>query len=88
MEIKTPSDLKYYHELNNPNSAFFSRKTMKFFGDTMKNYGIRTHANAVELFRRKPVKHGLHLSTFFKLGTFERIHDLNHVVYAKDFERK
>jgi hypothetical protein len=37
----TPSELKYQHETNNPDSYFFDRKSMKFFGDTMRNYGAR-----------------------------------------------
>lgn len=39
--IKTASDLKYYVEQAGHDSHFFTRKTMKFFGDTMKNYGVR-----------------------------------------------
>lgn len=33
----TPSELKY--QVEQTGSNFFDRKTMKFFGDTMKNYG-------------------------------------------------
>ena len=40
----TPSDLKYEHELRHPESYFFDRKTMRFFGDTMRNYGVRKAA--------------------------------------------
>jgi hypothetical protein len=36
----TPSELKYHVE-ENTDSYFFDRKSMKFFGDTMKNYGVR-----------------------------------------------
>ena len=36
-----PSDLKYNHEIKNPDSNYFTRETMKFFGDTMSNYGCR-----------------------------------------------
>lgn len=38
----TPSELKHKVETNT-NSKFFTRSTMKFFGDTMKNYGVRTN---------------------------------------------
>jgi hypothetical protein len=38
----TPSELKYHHELAEPNCFFFSRDSMKHFGDTMKNYGVRS----------------------------------------------
>lgn len=36
----TKSDLK--HHVTARGSKFFSRQNMKFAGDTMKNYGIRT----------------------------------------------
>jgi len=61
----TPSELKYQYEQANPNGHFFDRKTMQFFGDTMRNYGVRKHGNGWELFRRKPVKHGVKKSAFF-----------------------
>jgi len=34
------SELKYNVEKNGSN--FFSHSSMKFFGDTMKNYGVRS----------------------------------------------
>ena len=37
----TPSELKYEVESHDPDSYFFTHKTMKFFGDTMRNYGVR-----------------------------------------------
>lgn len=39
--IKTPSDLKFAVEQSGNESHFFTRKTMSFFGDTMRNYGVR-----------------------------------------------
>ena len=39
--IKTPSDLKQAVEQAGHDSYFFTRETMKFFGDTMRNYGVR-----------------------------------------------
>lgn len=39
--IKTASDLKYAVENAGHESFFFDRKSMSFFGDTMKNYGVR-----------------------------------------------
>ena len=36
----TPSDLKRLVE-SGPDSFFFTRDSMRFFGDTMKNYGVR-----------------------------------------------
>lgn len=37
----TPSELKYHVESTGREAHFFTRKTMKFFGDTMRNYGVR-----------------------------------------------
>ena len=37
----TPSELKYQVERAGHEPYFFTRKTMKFFGDTMGNYGVR-----------------------------------------------
>jgi len=34
-----PSELKY--QVEQTGSNFFDRASMKFFGDTMKNYGVR-----------------------------------------------
>jgi len=81
-EIKTPSDLKYlcHEELAD---KYFSRSTMKFFGDTMRNYGVRRHwvdgDLFIELHRKRPVKHGLCTSRYFCLaadGSAELAHDL------------
>jgi hypothetical protein len=70
----TSSELKYQHELNNPNSFYFTRKTMKFFGDTMKNYGVRSHcSNTWELYRKNPVKHGLNSSAYFNKLNFTKV---------------
>lgn len=86
MKVKTASDLKYMHELNHPKSYFFDRKSMRFFGDTMNNYGIkRTTAKTrdgetvavIELRRKRPVKHGLQSSAFFDVETFQRLHDID-----------
>jgi hypothetical protein len=80
----TPSDLKYTILGHHPESFFFDRKTMKFFGDTMANYGVRakpvTVANSRgiehtcwELYRKRAVKHGLGDSTFFDTTSLKRI---------------
>lgn len=77
----TPSELKAHVEARG-DSPFFSRKTMQFFGDTMRNYGIRavrirrhcgTEVNAWELYRKRPVKHGLKASAYFCAETFAKI---------------
>ena len=76
VQVKTASDLKYLYEQSNPDGHFFDRKTMKFFGDRMKNYGVRKVRlqsenrpdevfDGYELYRRKPVKDGLQTSAFF-----------------------
>ena len=38
----TPSNLREAHESANPESKYFTRENMKFFGDTMRNYGVRS----------------------------------------------
>ena len=37
----TASELKKQVKKHNPESHFFDRETMKAFGDTMRNYGVR-----------------------------------------------
>jgi len=68
----TPSELKYQHETTHPDSHFFDRKIMKFFGDTMKNYGVRSCGECWELYRKRPVKSGLRGSAYFNKATFGR----------------
>ena len=65
----TPSDLKYLHERKCPESSFFSRDSMRFFGDTMRNYGVYSATLAYAdgsdpidgfvLYRKTPVNNGL-----------------------------
>jgi hypothetical protein len=67
----TAYGLKYLYERNNPEGCFFDRKTMRFFGDTMQNFGVRDGGkvntltkNGVEtvevweLYRKRPIKGG------------------------------
>lgn len=76
--IKTAYDLKYAVEAANPSSKFFTPNNMRFAGDRMSNYGvckatIETYQGPVEcweLFRKKPVKHGLQRSAYFDCETF------------------
>ena len=51
-------------------------------GDTMKNYGVRScqvdtatrkDVSTWELYRKRPVKHGLQNSAYFDKKTFERV---------------
>ena len=79
----TPSELKANIIKHDPESHFFDRKTMQFFGDTMRNYGVRkteiiTHGDPVpvevwELYRKRPVKHGLKSSAFFRVTDFQQV---------------
>lgn len=65
-------------------SVFFTRDSMRFFGDTMRNYRVvgpvtintpTEHGVTVwELARKKPVKHKLQSSAYFDVSTFERRH--------------
>ena len=76
------SDLKYHVEQSGLEPHFFTRKTIMFFGDTMRNYGVRsaivtlydgTIVDCWELYRRHAVKHGLIKSAYFDKRTFERV---------------
>jgi hypothetical protein len=76
----TPSQLKT--EVEATGSVFFRRDTMRFHGDTMRNYGVRAvrvetnngdTVDAWELFRRMPVKHGVASSAYFRRDTFTRV---------------
>jgi hypothetical protein len=48
-QVKTASDVKYALQ----DSYFFSRNTMKFFGDKMSSFGVRT-INSKRYLYRKP----------------------------------
>jgi len=65
----TPSELKRkYHESNN-DGCYFLPETMKYFGDTMRNYGVRQvgldNPYYWELWRKQPVKGGRQGSAYF-----------------------
>jgi hypothetical protein len=49
-DVKTPSDVKYALL---DTDYFFNRKTMKFFGDKMTSFGVRT-INGKRIMYRKP----------------------------------
>lgn len=61
MRIKSASDIKYKHLELIPDSHFFDRATFKFFGDSMKNFGVWNDKarGRIIMYRKKPVKHGL-----------------------------
>jgi len=67
------SELKQLYEFNNPQGHFFDRKTMRFFGDTMTNFGVcdAGHVKSMtergielveawDLYRKRPVNGGMH----------------------------
>lgn len=70
----TASELKQKVEAAGHVTYFFTHKTMRFFGDTMKNYGVRDGGDCWELHRKRPVKHGLQSSAYFDKKTFKRIY--------------
>jgi len=73
----TKSELKY--RVEQTGSHFFERSSMRFFGDTMANYGVNSKpvdVNGVScwrLYRKKPVLHGLMSSVYFNCETFEKV---------------
>jgi len=75
--VRTVADLKYNVGLTG--SHFFDHKTMKFFGDSMSNYGMRhlKEKGVYELYRKRPVNGNLKSSTYFDDKTFERVHNHN-----------
>jgi hypothetical protein len=77
----TASELKAQVEANGHEPHFFTRNTMRFFGDRMANYGVREATidtytekgvKVWELYRRHAVKHGLKNSAYFDAITYER----------------
>ena len=78
----TASDLKYNIEIGDDSPHYFTRSSMKFFGDTMKNYGVRSeiinirredNVEVWELYRKRPVKHGLKNSAYFRKDNFKKV---------------
>lgn len=71
----TPSELKRHVENAGHDSHFFDRASMRFFGDTMRNYGCcwSDRYGCWELYRKRPVKHGLKDSAYFDAESFARI---------------
>ena len=68
----TAAELKSHVEQGR-DRFFFTRETMRFFGDTMSNYGVRDESDTWELYRKHPVKHGLCNSSYFDKETFQRV---------------
>ena len=47
------SELKASHLMQCPDSHFFNRDTMQYFGDTMRNFGVKKQENGEWLLFRK-----------------------------------
>jgi hypothetical protein len=78
----TPSNLKQAVQAHNPGGFYFSPRTMKFFGDTMKNYRVRTcsfNPEYWELWRKRPVNGGLKASHYFHKKTFNETSTPEHL---------
>ena len=80
----TPSQLKFEIERAHTESLFFSRNNMKFAGDTMANFGVRSagvitsnmdeQIEAWELYRKRTTSKGSSGSFWFNKTTFERVY--------------
>ena len=77
------TELKY--NVMKTGSYFFDRSSMKFFGDTMKNYYVPKNPVNIQIYtgetvkcwelqRINPVKHGIQESAFFSCVDFSRVH--------------
>jgi hypothetical protein len=78
----TVSELKY--QVQATGSHWFDRKTMKFFGDTMRNFGCSSKPFAMtdnmgrdrmvyQLWRKGKVKEGNLNSAWFDAETFKQV---------------
>lgn len=72
----TPRALKKCTARTEP--YFFSNGAMKYFGDTMQNFGVRTSVireiDVWELYRKEPVKCGLQTSHYFRRDNYKQIY--------------
>jgi hypothetical protein len=70
-QIRTASQLAGFVSNSTSDSFYFSKDTLRFFGDSMSNYGIKHHKlgarHIVELRRKRAVKHGMTASAYFEL---------------------
>ena len=80
----TASKLKTLHEQHQPNSFYFTKKAMKFFGDTMSNYYVPAGLVRIKkrddeivdcyaLERRRPVKNGVSKTVYFDAQSFSLV---------------
>lgn len=79
---KCPSVSELAYQVSESGNLFFTKKTMKFFGDTLGNYGTRMVQQkdgswVIELFRKRPVKHNTSSSAYFDAVTYKRLHSVD-----------
>lgn len=79
-KVKTPTihDIKYASQ--KAERYFFSRQTMRAFGDTLRNFGVFQDNGKIFIHRKKPVKHGLTGTWLFnpETGSLTSIRDHKH----------
>lgn len=78
----TPSELKRAVEAAGQERYFFTRDSMKFFGDTMSNYGCRAvtleetytgnNVDCWELYRKRATSKGQTRSAYFNRASFKQ----------------
>jgi len=61
----TPAQVRACYQRNNPDGHCFDRKSMRFFGDTMRNFRAVRTLDGYRLERRRPVRHGLSSALVF-----------------------
>lgn len=78
--MKTPTIYEIKEASQEAEKYFFSRDTMKFFGDTMRNFGVFQDNGKIFIHRKKPVKRGLTGTWLFnpKTGSLSKVRDNNH----------
>jgi len=68
-------ELKYNIENIAKNQYFFSRRTMSFFGDTLKNFGVTDNGDSWLVYRKSPVKHGIQGHFYFDKITYKQVYN-------------
>lgn len=89
-----PSEIKAAYQQLQPEGHFFDRGTMKFFGDTMSSFGVRTIGADTYLYRKPTARVNVFGNwkvagrTFFNAwrfdpstGELDRIHDDAELTY-------
>lgn len=74
----TVAELKRQVEKSGTGRHYFDKESMRFFGDTMSNYGVRSAivdgVSCWELYRKRPVKNGNQSSTYFTKDHYKIIY--------------